>query len=52
MSKDDKALLRALAWQLVGLAMMKAPKSVRYEEAANACDQVAARLRERAAQAG
>ena len=48
MNKDDKALLRQLAWQLVGLAMMKAPKADRYLAAAEACDQVAARLRERA----
>lgn len=48
MDKYDKQLLRALAWQLLGLAMMGSSKSERYVAAADACDVVAERLRERA----
>jgi hypothetical protein len=51
MSKEDKALLKSLATQLAILAMMGGGKPDRYRTAADACDQVAARLRERAAQA-
>jgi hypothetical protein len=50
MSKEDKALLKSLATQLAILAMMGGGKPDRYRAAADACDQVAARLRERAAQ--
>ena len=49
MNKADKQLLRALAAQLLTLLVLDAPKADRYLAAALACDQVAARLRERAA---
>ena len=49
MNKADKQLLRALAAQLLTLLVLDAPKRERYLAAADACDQVAARLRERAA---
>ena len=49
--KADNALYRALATQLLILAMSGAQKSDRYLAAADACDQMAARLRKRAAQA-
>lgn len=48
MNADDKALIRSLAAQLAIVVMMKAGKPARWRELANACDQVAARLRERA----
>lgn len=51
MNSEDKALLRSLAAQLITLAFLRLPKSGRYREAANLCDQVAARLRERADEA-
>lgn len=48
--KADNAAYRALAAQLVTLAIMGGGKSERYLAAADACDQVAERLRERAAE--
>ena len=49
MNKRDKQLLRTLEAQIVVLLATDAPKPERYLAAADACDQVAARLRERAA---
>jgi hypothetical protein len=48
--KADNALFRALAAQLLVLAVSGSSKPERYAAAADACDQVAARLRERAGQ--
>lgn len=47
----DKALYRGLATQLLLLVMSDSGKPERYLAAADACDQCAARLRERAAEA-
>lgn len=46
----DKALYRGLATQLLLLAISDSGKAERYLAAADACDQCAARLRERAAE--
>lgn len=53
MNKADKQLLKALALQLITLALSGSAKTKasRYIAAADACDQVAERLRERAAEA-
>ena len=48
--KADNALFRSLATQLIVLAVSGASKPERYLAAADACDQAASRLRERAAQ--
>jgi hypothetical protein len=48
--KADKALYTALASQLLLLALSDSGKAARYTAAADACDRVAARLRERAGQ--
>jgi hypothetical protein len=48
--KADKALYRALAVQLLTIALSGSSKPERYLAAADACDQVSARLRERAGQ--
>jgi hypothetical protein len=48
--KADNALFRALAAQLLVLAVSGSSKPERYLAAADACDQAAARLRERASQ--
>ena len=50
MSKEDNALFRSLATQLAILAMMGGGKPERRRAIADACEQVAARLREQAAQ--
>ena len=49
--KLDNQLYRSLATQLIILAISGSEKADRYLAAADACDQVAARLRERAAEA-
>jgi hypothetical protein len=53
MNKTDKRLLKALALQLFTLALAgeTKTKASRYLAAADACDQVADRLRERASEA-
>jgi hypothetical protein len=48
--KADNELMRALATQLLVLALSGARKPARYLAAADACEQMAVRLRERAAQ--
>jgi hypothetical protein len=48
--KADKALYRSLAAQLLVLAVSGSSKPERYLAAADACDQVSGRLRERAGQ--
>lgn len=49
--KADNAAYRAAAAQLLTIAIMGGGKAERYLAAADACDQVAERLRERAAEA-
>jgi hypothetical protein len=49
--KADNALYRSLATQLLIIAMSGGDKPDRYLAAADACDQCAARLRERASEA-
>jgi hypothetical protein len=53
MNKADKQLLKALALQLISLALTGSAKTKasRYLAAADACDQVSDRLRERATEA-
>lgn len=48
---EDKAMYRGLAWQLLGLAFMKAPKSAQYRAAGDAASQIAEVLYARASSA-